>query len=196
MGWTAKQHRRARYLKGLEDWVKSAALAGEDRVKEEWSRLVLAKMPPITFMGLFTFPERFGSADRRRWTYYQFMEEWSGQGNYLAAEEPHQKGDIHFHAVGADHLRHLSMHDAWEVATRCGPEKRGGFARIEAPRCMEDAVGYCVKYVSKGYLSGQCDLRIGSPAEPEEDYLVRRGFLNPKRPREPGKGKRGSPVRW
>lgn len=189
--WTPEQargRRRRRYVAELEDYVKLCGLANEGTVQEAWTRLVLSKMPPITFMGLFTFPERFGSADRRRWTYYQFMEEWSGQGHYLAAEEPHQSGDIHFHAVGADHLRHLSMHDAWEVATRCGPEKRGGFARIEAPRSMEDAVGYCVKYVSKSYLSGQCDLRIGSPAEPPEAFIVRRGFRNPWRPRRPGAG--------
>jgi hypothetical protein len=180
--WTAREHRRARFVREQEDYIRSCGLVNEGRVQEEWTRFVLAMMPPITFMGLFTFPEGFGGTDRRSWTLHHFLEGWCGQGHYLAAQEPHASGDVHFHVVGAEQVRRLSVMDAWKVETR------GGLAWVQVPRHAEDAVGYCVKYVSKGYLSGQSELRLGEPASPPEAFMVRRGFRNPWRPRRPGEG--------
>lgn len=178
MAWSDEQKRRARFLAGQEAYARECAAMAGRSVEEEWTRFVLEKMPPITFMGTFTFPEWQG-ADRRRWTLHHFLNAWCGTGHYLAAEEPHKSGKVHFHAVGAEHLRHLSMHDAWRVETG------GGYARIEKPRSAHDAVAYCVKYITKAYLTGQGELRLGEPASPAEPFVVRRGFRNPWRPRRP-----------
>lgn len=191
--WTPAQaaaRRRARFVRDQEDYIQACGLVNDGLIKEEWSRFVLGMMPPITWMGSFNFPAEFGGPARRRWTFYRFMEERLREGHYLAAEEPHQSGDIHFHAVGAGYFRHLSMHDSWEMATRCGHEWRGGFARIEPPKSVDDVVGYCVKYVAKGHLSGRSDLRLGTPAPQRAgwEHLVKRGFNPPWRPPQPGAG--------
>lgn len=148
MAWTLEQKRRARFLAGQESYIQSCAFSGRAeaaKVAAVMGRLIVAKLRPApNLMLTATFPDRFGSNNKRRWAVDEFLRRTMTKGSYVYAVELHKSGDAHAHAVGCEPgLRRLSLHDAWHWQT-------GGFMRVEEVKSTEDCVLYVAKYIAKG----------------------------------------------
>lgn len=175
-----RAQRLRRFRQERERYIRNCAFTGEgmaSTVRQLTAHKILEWLDHGRpwLMLTYTFPEQFGSDERRRFAVRDMTGRWIGKrgGKVVLGYERHRSGKLHAHALAEDPgIRRLSMMDAWTVET-------GGYMRCAVVQSREDAAAYVAKYIVKGEqgelefldavsAAGLCDGAMGGAASGRE----------------------------